>query len=69
MFSLTRGASNLCETASPITPSSTYGIKFFGMPVLGSSYVHMEAKVELNMEYLENDLIIYQNPERLLNTS
>ena len=52
---LTRGLSKLYETTSIITLSSASGVKSIGFPVLGSSFVHMEAKVKLNVEYLDID--------------
>ena len=41
---LTRGLSNLFETAYLITSSSTSGVKSIGLPVIGSSLVNMEPK-------------------------
>ena len=62
-----RGMSNFCETVSLINSSSSSGVKPIGLPVLGSSFVHMEAKVNLNLEYLEIDTTFLQNSENLIN--
>ena len=55
---LTRGLYNLCDTASFITSSSDYGVKFIGLPVLGSSFVHTEAEAKLNVEPLEDTTLL-----------
>ena len=48
-YGLTRGLSNFFDTASLITSSSTYGVKSIGLPVIGSSLVHIDTKEILNM--------------------
>ena len=66
---LTRGLSILCETASLITSPSTYGVKSIGLPILGSSLVHVEAKSKLNVESLEIYPTLLKNPANLLKPS
>ena len=58
---------NLCKTACLIDSSSTYGVKFIGLSVIGSYLVNMEVKEKLNVEYIEIDPTLLQNPENLLN--
>ena len=48
-YGLTECMSNLYDTPSLIKFSSGSGVKSIGLPVLGSSLVHMEAKVKLNV--------------------
>ena len=57
---LTRDQSNFCETASLINSFSWSGVKYIGLPVLGSSLVHMEAKAKLNVEYIKIYLTLFQ---------
>ena len=64
---LTIGLSNLCETASIITSSSYSGVKSIGLLVLGYSFVNMEEKAKLNVEYIEIYPTLLQNSENLLN--
>ena len=66
-YGLTRGISNFCETASLITSSLSSGVKSIGWPVLWSSFVHMEAKEKLNVEYFDIEPTLLQNPANLLN--
>ena len=40
---------NLCYTSYLITSPSDYGVKPIDLPVLGSSFVHMESKSKLNL--------------------
>ena len=63
---LTRSMTNFCDTVSLITSYSTYGLKSIGLPVLGSFLVHTEAKENLNVEYLDIDPTLLQNPENLI---
>ena len=65
-YGLTIVLFNLCETVSLINPSSTYRIKSIGLPVLSSYLVNMESKAKLNLEYIEIDPTLLQNPENLL---
>ena len=58
---LTRGLSNLCETASLISLSSTSGVKSIVLPFLGFYLVNMEAKAKLDMESLDIDPTILKN--------
>ena len=64
---LIRGISNLCETYYLITSSSASGVKSIVFSSLGSSIVHMEAKENLNVEYLEIYSTLLQNPADFLN--
>ena len=48
---LTGGLSNFCETSSLITSSSASGVRYVGLPVIGSYFAHMESKAKLNVEY------------------
>ena len=57
---LTRGQSNLCDNAPLITSFSVSGVKHTGLPVIVSSFVNMEAKSKLNMEYLVIDPTLLQ---------
>ena len=59
---LTRGLFNLCENSSLITASSTSGVKYIGLPVIGSSIFHIEANAKLNVEYIEIYSTIFQHP-------
>ena len=56
----------MCETASLITSYSTSGIKSIGFPVLGYPLVNIDAKEKLDVEYIEIDLNLLQNPENFL---
>ena len=60
------GLSNFCKAASLIASSSVFALKFIGFPVIGSSFVHMEAKAKLNMEYLGIDSNLLQNPANFI---
>ena len=50
---LTRGLSNLCDTASLITSSSASWVKYISLPVIVSSLAHTYEKSKLIVEYLE----------------
>ena len=63
---LTRSMYNLYETASIIASYSTSRVKSIVLTVLGYYLVHMEVEAKLNVEYLEIDPTILQNPENLL---
>ena len=56
-----------CDSDSLITSSSASVVKYIGLPVLGSSWVHMDTKAKLNVEYLEIDTTLLQNTENRLN--
>ena len=58
IYLFNRVLSNLCETASLITSSSAYGVKSIYLPVIGFSLVHLEARNNLNVEYIEIDTIL-----------
>ena len=58
---------NLCEPASLITSHLYSGVKTIVLPVIDSSFLRMKSKEKLNVEYLEIDLILLQNPENFLN--
>ena len=64
---LTRGMSNLCETASLITSSSASGVKQIGFSVLCSSFVSMESRSKLDVVSLEIYPTLLQNTSNLLN--
>ena len=64
---LTKGISHLFLTDSLITLSSYSWVKSIGLPVIGSSFVYMDPKEKLDMESLDMDPTIFQNPENLLN--
>ena len=44
----------------------TLEVEYVGFPVLDSSLVHMQSKAKLNVEYLEIDPTLLQNPANLL---
>ena len=66
-----------CKRVGSIWRYSTFNFTFAsvctreeprtGFPVLGSSLVHNKAKVKLNVEYLQIDPTILQNPSNLPN--
>ena len=64
-YGLTRGLYNLYETASLLNLSSTYAVKSFGLLVIGSLLVYMEAKSNLNVEYIEIYPTILKNSSNM----
>ena len=57
---------NFCEAASLITSHLYSGVKTIVLRVIDSSFLRMKSKEKLNVEYLEIDLILLQNPENFL---
>ena len=64
---LTRGLYNFGDTASLFTSSSACIVKSIGFTVLGYSLVHMQAKKNYKMKYLEIDSNLLQYPQKILN--
>ena len=52
---MTRGLSNFFDNASLKNSYLICGVIYIGLNILGSYLVHMEAKVNLNMESIEID--------------
>ena len=67
LYVLTRGLSNVFETASLITSSSTYGVKSIGLTVIGSYPVNMEANAKLNAGYIKTNPTLLEKLENLIN--
>ena len=58
--------SNCFETVSLITSYSTSEVKYIYFTVIGYPLVLMEAKEKLNVESLDIDTNLLQNPDNLL---
>ena len=63
---MTRGITKFYDTDPLITLSSDYVLRSIVLTVFGSSFVNMDWKENINVEYFEIETTLFKNPENLL---